>query len=139
MIHVIVIIAGSKGKEQFRRPLHKGSNTPWLRRLPLLGICRSSFGAGVPAEAEWSWIWHVFDGGVTSIFVMLLQSLDSSSGSTSGLFCCVHGTTLQEVLRLPSAFFFHPPSATLYSLVLFYYVRILDTGSRGSPQAPYPN
>jgi hypothetical protein len=65
--------------------------------------------------------------------------LDSSSGSASGLFCCIHSTTLQEVLRLPSAFFFHPPSATLYSLVLFYYLRILDTGSRGSPQAPYSN
>jgi hypothetical protein len=63
---VLVVIAGSKGKERFRRPLRKGSNTPRLCRLPLLGICRSSFGAGVPVEAEWSWIRHVFDGGVTS-------------------------------------------------------------------------
>jgi len=130
-MEMFVVIAGSKGKERFRRPLRKGSNTPRLRRLPLLGICRSSFGAGVPAEAEWSWFRHVFDGGVTS----------SSCCRSLRFFLWLRqwtSTTLQEVLRLPSAFFFHPPSATLYSLVLFCYLRILDTGSRG-PQAPYSN
>ena len=103
-----------------------------------LGICRSSFGAGVPAEAEWSWIRHVFDGGVTS---------SSCCHSFRFIFWLRQSTLLLRtqydppgsVLRHSSAFFFHPPSTTPLFSLLLYYLSILDRGSSGSPQAPYPN
>jgi len=63
---MFVVIAGSKGKERFRRPLRKGSNSSRLRRPslpPLSSMCHSPPGAGVPAEVRWSWPRHVFGKG----------------------------------------------------------------------------
>ena len=103
---VFIVIVGSKGKKWFHRPLHKSSNMPQLHCLPLLGICCSSFGAGVPAEAEWSWIWHVFDGGVTSSscchsfrFIFWLCQLT--------LLLYTQYGPLESMLCHSSAFFFH--------------------------------
>ena len=69
----VVVIAGSKGKERFRRPLRKGSNPSRLRRIsfeprspsPFASHVPSPLGAGVPAEAKWSEPRHVFGKGLT--------------------------------------------------------------------------
>ena len=76
---------------------------PQLRHLPTLGICHSSFGAGVPVKAKWSWIWYAFDGGVTS------------------LSCCC---SLKFILwlcqwTLSLCTWYNPPGSALPSLSLF--------------------
>ena len=70
----VVVIAGSKGKERFRRPLRKGSNPSRLRRIsfephspsPFASHVPSPLGAGVPAEAESEMVWYVLGKGLTS-------------------------------------------------------------------------
>jgi len=92
--HCLVVIAGSKGKERFRRPLRKGSNSSRLRRPslpPLSSTCRSPLGAGVPAEVRWSWPRHVFGKGFICLsFISLLLVLLHSPIPIISLFSFAH-------------------------------------------------
>jgi len=104
----VVVIAGTKGKERFQRPLRKGSNSSWLRRPslpPLSSTCCSSLGAGVPAEVRWSWPRHVFGKGFIclSLISLLVVLLHPPSTSIISLF-----------------FFAHPPLSPLIFTSLLY-------------------
>ena len=95
----VVVIADSKGKERFRRPLRKGSNLSRLRRISLLSslahyhplpvMCRSPLGAGVPAEAESEMAWYVLGKGLTLSQHFLLHLL-SLSGHANPARSCAH-------------------------------------------------
>jgi hypothetical protein len=124
---ILVVIAGSKGKERFRRPLRMNSN---IATMSFLSTCCSSFGAGVPAEAKWRWFWHVLDEGSTCF------SLSSYCRSGGFIFwpClgCVHNTMFW--LRHQTASFFLSPTI-LYHIILVKYLYL----DKGSHQAPSPN
>ena len=107
---MFVVIAGTKGKERFWRPLCIGSNSNWLCCLslpPLSSMCRSPLGAGVPAEVRWSWLRHVFGKGFTclSLISLLLVLLHSSSSPIIWPFSFRPPTTsLFSISTLPYSF-----------------------------------
>ena len=115
---VVVVIADSKGRERFRRPLRKNSNAPAELRSSLLflGTCCSSFGAGVPVEAKWRWFWHVLAPPV-SVCRHTVAVLDSSSGLASRLLRCAHNTTFW--LRHQTAPLFSSPT---HRFPLLYFI-----------------
>ena len=111
--HFVIVIAGSKGKERFRRPLSKGSNSSQLRHPslpPLSSTCCSPLGAGVPAKVRWSWPRHVFGKGFICLsFISLLLVLSHSPISIISLFS-----------------FAHPPLSPLIFTALLYFQLLVD-------------
>src|SRR6266567_5857403 len=102
----VVIIAGSKGKERFRRPLRKGSNPSRLRHIsfeprspsPFASHVPSPLGAGVPAEAESEMVWYVLGKGLTSSQHFTVAPALSLWPCQSSTQLCTHASPISSGL-----------------------------------------
>jgi len=134
----VVVIVGSKGKEQFHRPLCKSSNTPGIHRIDLVRHFSFSIWCWSSSRGQVELVQHVFDEGLTfiSLFVILLQHKFIFWLRQSTLLLCIQCDPLALPPNQLHYFFLCPPSTALFSILLYQLRFNLGRGRLGSSQAP---